>query len=55
MRARIVRKNRQTQAGVGVGIRGENKIYAVRVSVKLFKMTGLNHQLSGPTANTTDP
>ncbi len=29
MRARIVRKNRSVQVGVGVGIRGENKIYAL--------------------------
>ncbi len=29
MRARIVRKNRSAQLGVGVGIRGENKIYAL--------------------------
>lgn len=32
MRARIVRKNRQVQVGVGVGIRGENKIYALETS-----------------------
>lgn len=32
MRARIVRKNRQIQVGVGVGIRGENKIYALETS-----------------------
>ncbi len=32
MRARIVRKNRQVQLGVGVGIRGENKIYAIETS-----------------------
>lgn len=31
MRARIVRKNRQVQIGVGVGIRGENKIYALEI------------------------
>jgi hypothetical protein len=32
MRARIVRKNRQVKVGVGVGIRGENKIYAFETS-----------------------
>ena len=32
MRARIVRKNRQIQVGVGVGIRGENKIYALEAN-----------------------
>ncbi len=32
MRARIVRKNRQIKVGVGVGIRGENKIYALETS-----------------------
>jgi len=32
MRARIVRKNRQVQVGVGVGICGENKIYAFETS-----------------------
>ncbi len=32
MRARIVRKNRNIQVGVGVGIRGENKIYALEAS-----------------------
>ncbi|NQU83168.1 MAG: hypothetical protein HQ536_00490, partial [Parcubacteria group bacterium] len=32
MRARIVRKSRQVQVGVGVGIRGENKIYALETS-----------------------
>ncbi|MDO8511804.1 MAG: C-terminal helicase domain-containing protein, partial [bacterium] len=32
MRARIIRKNRQAQLGVGVGIRGENKIYALKTS-----------------------
>ena len=32
MRARIVRKNRPVQVGVGVGIRGENKIYALETS-----------------------
>lgn len=32
MRARIVRKNRKIQVGVGVGIRGENKIYALETS-----------------------
>lgn len=32
MRARIVRKNRPAQMGVGVGIRGENKIYAIETS-----------------------
>ncbi|TRZ78693.1 helicase [bacterium] len=32
MRARIVRKNRQIQVGVGVGIRGENKIYALETN-----------------------
>ena len=29
MRARIIRKNKPVQVGVGVGIRGENKIYAL--------------------------
>ena len=29
MRARVVRKNKPTQVGVGVGVRGENKIYAI--------------------------
>ncbi len=32
MRARIIRKNKQVQLGVGVGIRGENKIYALENS-----------------------
>ncbi len=32
MRARIIRKNRQIQVGVGVGIRGENKIYALETN-----------------------
>lgn len=32
MRARIVRKNKPVQVGVGVGIRGENKIYALETS-----------------------
>ncbi len=32
MRARIVRKNRSFQVGVGVGIRGENKIYALETN-----------------------
>ena len=32
MRARIVRKSRQVQVGVGVGIRGKNKIYALETS-----------------------
>ena len=31
MRARIVRKNRPVQVGVGVGIRGENKVYALEI------------------------
>ena len=32
MRARIVRKDRPIQVGVGVGIRGENKIYALETN-----------------------
>lgn len=32
MRARIVRKNRKVKVGVGVGIRGENKIYAIETN-----------------------
>lgn len=32
MRARIVRKNKKVKIGVGVGIRGENKIYALETS-----------------------
>lgn len=32
MRARIIRKNRQVQLGIGVGIRGENKIYAIETN-----------------------
>lgn len=34
MRARIVRKNRLAQVGIGVGIRGENKIYALETNGK---------------------
>lgn len=32
MRARIVRKNKLVQLGVGVGIRGENKVYALETN-----------------------
>jgi superfamily II DNA or RNA helicase len=32
MRARLVRNGRQVQVGVGVGIRGENKIYALKTN-----------------------
>jgi superfamily II DNA/RNA helicase len=32
MRARIIRKNQQNKVGVGVGIRGENKIYVLETS-----------------------
>ncbi len=51
MRARIVRKNQPVQVGVGVGIRGENKIYALETNGEAELVDAekvLNHFAANP-------